>query len=356
MFCDITNFMSEYKYRAQDDSLLTPPLYKFFVDPLLKILPWQIPANIITLFSNSLVTISFIIAYFEYRNNSYNFWWLIPLLVFIYVIGDCTDGKQARRTGTGSPLGEFLDHYLDTYVSGMLFGVLCFSFHIENPILIFLGFFSFYLVQASTFWERYKTGLMYFGKLSSTESILAIVIFASFAANEGIRTWAGTQLFSIFGFDFSIIETLLTLIFLAPLGSAISTLTRAKPNAIFSIFIVFSIITTIFTLTCGSLLISTILITMYNALFVSTLLIATNDKQKKPWVEIIIPAFLVLIKILHVYFPTQIDSFFPFSFYLMIGILAILHLFLFFTFFYQYRDRWVWKNPQPMAQLHEKEE
>lgn len=39
-------------------------------------------------------------------------WWL-GLSYFIYTTADNCDGKQARRTGSGSPLGMLLDHGCD---------------------------------------------------------------------------------------------------------------------------------------------------------------------------------------------------------------------------------------------------
>ena len=51
--------MSEYSYSANDESLLTPVLYKYFVDPLVKILPYRLPANLITLISFGFIVIAF---------------------------------------------------------------------------------------------------------------------------------------------------------------------------------------------------------------------------------------------------------------------------------------------------------
>lgn len=42
--------------------------------------------------------------------------------VFLYQTLDATDGKQARRTGSSSPLGELLDHGCDAMSQGLLFG------------------------------------------------------------------------------------------------------------------------------------------------------------------------------------------------------------------------------------------
>jgi len=36
---------------------------------------------------------------------------------FVYLVADNTDGKQARRTGTSSPMGMLLDHGMDSVVA-----------------------------------------------------------------------------------------------------------------------------------------------------------------------------------------------------------------------------------------------
>jgi ethanolaminephosphotransferase len=43
-------------------------------------------------------------------------WFLVTLaaLYFTYMVADNSDGKQARRTGTSSPLGMLLDHGMDS--------------------------------------------------------------------------------------------------------------------------------------------------------------------------------------------------------------------------------------------------
>lgn len=38
---------------------------------------------------------------------------LVACFIFIYQLLDAIDGKQARRTGTGSPLGQLFDHGCD---------------------------------------------------------------------------------------------------------------------------------------------------------------------------------------------------------------------------------------------------
>lgn len=38
----------------------------------------------------------------------YHVWWLIPVLIFVYIVSDCLDGAQARRTKMFSPVRLFL--------------------------------------------------------------------------------------------------------------------------------------------------------------------------------------------------------------------------------------------------------
>ena len=57
------------------------------------------------------------------------------LLLFSYQTLDGSDGKQARRTNTGSPLGELFDHGVDAWAVGLIttFTVDAFAFGIESP-------------------------------------------------------------------------------------------------------------------------------------------------------------------------------------------------------------------------------
>lgn len=49
------------------------------------------------------------------------------LSLFVYQTLDALDGKQARRTGSASPLGEIFDHGCDAFSTGALPTPLPFS-------------------------------------------------------------------------------------------------------------------------------------------------------------------------------------------------------------------------------------
>ncbi|MBA4056856.1 MAG: CDP-alcohol phosphatidyltransferase, partial [Marivirga sp.] len=106
--------MRPYQYRCNDYSLLTPPFKQWIITPLINIIPWGIPANIITLISNAFVYLGLFAALNPETMGGFTPIF-IGICLIIYLIGDHLDGMQAKRTKTGSALGEFCDHYLDAF-------------------------------------------------------------------------------------------------------------------------------------------------------------------------------------------------------------------------------------------------
>ena len=332
--------MSEYSYNANDESLLTPVLYKYFVDPLVKILPYRLPANLITLISFGFIVIAFTIAAHGYRVQRYDFWWAIPILSFLYIIGDCSDGKQARKTGTGSPLGEYFDHLLDTFVSGLLIGILMISFQVINPFIITIGFFNLYFGQIGTFWERYKRRVMSFGKLSTSEGILTIAITSSLVSVPVIHRIADIPAF--FGITWS--ESIIVVIMLGAAITAIHALIRSKQVSfrLIAHFIFALVLTTLVaSLYRDNMIYITVVITFYNVFFLASLLAATNLEKRETMPDIIVPLSCILFFILPDY-----AAYIRYGqiFYLMIRILI-----RFTAFFRLHRQYWYWINPPPSA-------
>jgi len=78
---------------------------------------------------------------------------------------DGTDGKQARRTNTSSPLGELFDHGLDSWASMLMpvavysvFGRGDHSISVERSLYIFMGVMFTFLCSH---WEKYNTGVLF---------------------------------------------------------------------------------------------------------------------------------------------------------------------------------------------------
>lgn len=77
-------------------------------------LPNWLAPNLITLTGLITLILSYLItAYynidFMHETPRWNYL-LAAVAVFVYLHMDCLDGKQARKTGTSSPLGQLFDH------------------------------------------------------------------------------------------------------------------------------------------------------------------------------------------------------------------------------------------------------
>ena len=331
--------MSEYSYSANDESLLTPVLYKYFVDPLVKILPYRLPANFITLISFSFIVGSFSIAVHGYHTGKYDHWWFIPLLALSYLIGDCSDGRQARKTGTGSPLGEYFDHFLDTFVTGLLMGILMISFQVTKPAIITIGFFNLYAGQIGSFWERYKRRVMCFGKLGTNEGIVAIGLTSWLMSIPAIHTAADTVLI----FNITAGESLIIIIMTGAAISAIHSIIRSR--AISSRMIAHLILsfTITYSASClfghNNMVYITLVISFYNVFFLASLLAATNLNRRECLPDIIVPLSFVLFFLMPNY--TSLIQ------YVQIAYLLVRVGIKFISFVRINRQYWYWINPPP---------
>jgi phosphatidylglycerophosphate synthase len=86
-------------------------------------------------------------------------WVIVYSLVcmFVYQTLDAVDGKQARRTGTSSPLGQLFDHGCDG-INTLLYIILFWQSFQRGPtwgffIMLVSSTFSFYMAQ----WEEKHT-------------------------------------------------------------------------------------------------------------------------------------------------------------------------------------------------------
>ncbi|CAO3662529.1 unnamed protein product [Umbelopsis vinacea] len=99
--------------------------------------------------------------------------------LWLYSTFDNVDGKQARRTGTSSPLGELFDHGCDalncSFAAVLQATTLGLGHSHMSVILYGVAAIGFYLSTA----EEYHTGVLYLGYLNApTEGvILTCVVF-----------------------------------------------------------------------------------------------------------------------------------------------------------------------------------
>jgi len=153
------------KYKGSPYTFVDRICDVLFWEPAVRLIPRWLAPNLITtlgalcMFSVCALTLAF--------NNStltaelpLSFWLLAILALTAYDILDNCDGKQARRTGNSSALGQLLDHGFDCSINtNAIFFLLIQALHVTNvtySAIMLLGMEATYLIAA---WEEHYMGV-----------------------------------------------------------------------------------------------------------------------------------------------------------------------------------------------------
>lgn len=278
-----------YTYHFSNSSLIDGLLMKTVVKFVLNKLPMTLTPNKITVFSGACAFSAFALT-LQAERGFYHFWLFIPILYYIYLVSDCLDGAQARRTGLFSPIGEFLDHFFDSAVTGYLTGGILITYREQNPFYFFVIMVIGYLTQASSFWERYRTKVMRFGRFSSTETVvfLTAIIFAG--CFEPVRRFATTPIYM--SFSPLRIFILVSAIF-AILNSIFAIVRSHGINWKFLLYIVSASVTALLLNISGyKLETKVIMLTLYEMIYNAKLLVAITMNEEDGLPDFIFPMLL----------------------------------------------------------------
>lgn len=188
------------QYVLHDRSILLPHVTRFIVVPLERRIPRSISANALTLTSLACGASGFTLALAATPSRLSLF--AAALLFSGYALFDNLDGPHARAMGTSSPLGEFLDHWLDSLNGLFVFvGTVYALGAADRRTLLIVA-----LMVASvslTFWEQRVTGRMYMGRVGTLEGLamvlaLLFVMAALGPAAVHALTWHGYDAIDLF--------------------------------------------------------------------------------------------------------------------------------------------------------------
>ncbi|KAI9261908.1 hypothetical protein EDC94DRAFT_519308 [Helicostylum pulchrum] len=185
-----------YKYSSIDRSLLTKYVLRHYWDVAVKLFPLNMAPNLITL-TGLFFMIFNVILVFIYNptmeaTDAGPAWiyYSFALGLWLYSTFDNVDGRQARRTGTSSPLGELFDHGCDAI--NCSFGAIIQTSalglgHTKYGVVIYaIATIGFYL---STI-EEYHTGTLYLGYLNvPTEGVCILCIMYIISGIYGPQVW-----------------------------------------------------------------------------------------------------------------------------------------------------------------------
>ncbi|KAJ3372965.1 hypothetical protein GGF31_001502 [Allomyces arbusculus] len=183
-----------YRYSAVDKS----PVSKYILQPYwnwaVTLFPMWMAPNLITLvgFSFVIINLVFILIWLPdlYGPGPSWLYFSFALGIWLYSTFDNVDGKQARRTGSSSPLGELFDHGCDALNCSIGAIVQAASLSLGNTwytgIVAFMTTVAFYF---ST-WEEYHTGTLYLGYVNGpTEGLIIAVVMSIISGIKGPLFW-----------------------------------------------------------------------------------------------------------------------------------------------------------------------
>ncbi|KAL0235169.1 hypothetical protein GEMRC1_001751 [Eukaryota sp. GEM-RC1] len=202
---DIGNLQS-YKHSCDDKSILSKRVLTPFWIRVSSVLPSSITPNMITLFGGAFMMAVFIFTLFTADNfltthvSAFHSL-LAGFAFFVFNTTDGVDGIHARRTKQSSPLGDLLDHAVDSLV--YLFGsILIVAVLVPvNPILCFCTIASALISALAMEVEYLVTKSLRFGVVSAPVEGVLGAAFLGFIGFLNIDFYAGTL--SCFGFKLS---------------------------------------------------------------------------------------------------------------------------------------------------------
>ncbi|KAI8381364.1 CDP-alcohol phosphatidyltransferase-domain-containing protein [Radiomyces spectabilis] len=183
-----------YKYAAVDRSQLTKYVLRHYWNWAITLFPTWIAPNLITLIGLffMIINVVFIAIWLPDLGTEGPTWIYFSFAagLFLYQTFDNVDGRQARRTGTSSPLGELFDHGCDalncTYVALLQAAALGLGHTSSTLILLVVTVVGFYLSTA----EEYYTGVLYLGYVNGpTEGILVSCFAILWSGLFGAASW-----------------------------------------------------------------------------------------------------------------------------------------------------------------------
>ncbi|KAK6062048.1 CDP-alcohol phosphatidyltransferase [Cooperia oncophora] len=161
--------LGEHKYSAVDNSWLDELCMKRWWEYVVTWCPMWLAPNLITLIGLiiNLITV-LVLSSFSYSATEPAPSWAYAqaaLGLFLYQTLDAIDGKQARRTGSSSPLGELFDHGCDSMTQVFVTLNICYAMslgHMTNAVM-FVSIVSVVMFYAAH-WSTYCTGQLRFSR------------------------------------------------------------------------------------------------------------------------------------------------------------------------------------------------
>lgn len=185
--------LSNHKYSCTSVSLLDSLMQSYW-NWLVEKLPLWLAPNLITVAGLIINIITSLILVFYSPNAKEDVprWacLLCALGLFVYQSLDAVDGKQARRTGNSSPLGELFDHGCDSISTVFVSVAACVAVQLgTNPDWMFFQCMSAVTLFYCAHWQTYVSGTLRFGRFDVTEAQFGVIALQVISGIFGSSIW-----------------------------------------------------------------------------------------------------------------------------------------------------------------------
>jgi phosphatidylglycerophosphate synthase len=192
---------NRYSYKSVNASIVDARFMGPFCRRIIRLVPASIPANAITLMGSASCAMAFLILsglllgpMSSYAPRHPWIFGVAALLVFLYQVADSLDGLQARRRGCSGPLGEFLDHWLDSINAFLLPLGIAIAFPAIPPAIAASGVLVFAVADWLTGRSILEKGVMELGPIGGEEGLTLIYLFLLSFWALGYDFWASSSL------------------------------------------------------------------------------------------------------------------------------------------------------------------
>ncbi|KAH9410589.1 putative CDP-alcohol phosphatidyltransferase [Ordospora pajunii] len=175
---EISN-MKSHQFVGIDNSILSKYVIRHYTRWLVNKIPASIAPNMLTLIGFAMMGLSLglTLMFDPYLNNAPRFLAFANFLLMLgYFTCDNLDGAQARRTGSGSPLGQLFDHGVDSFSALISSIALSSSLGLgisQNFLVLLLAIMiQFYIVGL----EEKFTGQFVLGKINGASEGIALAL------------------------------------------------------------------------------------------------------------------------------------------------------------------------------------
>lgn len=202
---------SEYKYKSPYKTFLEGVVLDWIWERMMFWMPKCIAPNLITISGLIIMILSIISILISditlVKSWEYIKYYIVAFAIWVYQTLDSLDGKQARRTGTSSVLGELFDHGCDavaTVCLGILFGIIFQTGPSTATCILFLsqiGTFTMF-----TFEKRFtyvlRTAIWQFGTIEAHYVYIVVCILKA-KYGEDMQHFEISWLSNLLGVDWT---------------------------------------------------------------------------------------------------------------------------------------------------------